>query len=90
MLIDTNVIRRIDLTKMNDDFDIEEWINKNSLSYVHEIDQLKDVKLLDMIKSPTAILFIDESQKSKLLLNTYRHLAETHHHKLAFAFIKNP
>jgi hypothetical protein len=57
----------MDLEK-NPDNDIEEWINKNSLDIIHELDAPHAAKLIDMVKAPTLILFLDESENSKNIL----------------------
>eukprot|EP00347_Sterkiella_histriomuscorum_P013442 403364691 len=89
LVSDAGLKKFVDLDS-NKELDIEEWINKNSIDFVHEIKDVRDAKLLSHLKTPLLILYLDESQRSHFILNHVQMLAGTYHQKLNFAFVIDP
>ena len=81
--------RVLDLDK-DPEADIEEWLNKNSIDSVFEMDEPHIAKLIDMIKVPTLLLFVGKDLKSEELLSSMKNdLAKKYQEHLSFIYIRD-
>ena len=77
-------------TEWSERLDIEEWINRNSLHRIHELREANTAKLLNMIKTPTLIVFFEESDpSSQEIIEGLDRLAERYSKDLVFIYVKD-
>ena len=77
-------------TEWSERLDIEEWINRNSLHRIHELREANTAKLLNMIKTPTLIVFFEESDPSRQeVIEGLDRLAERYSKDLVFIYVKD-